>query len=317
MSEHCIVIPLYNDWQSAVILLEKINTVVAAWDRGVSVLFVNDGSTDPRPDLSDVAAACAGITDIRVIDLVCNQGHQRAIAVGLCHAHVQGGFESVFVMDVDGEDPPGELNDLFSAHDRKGGAIITANRVSRSEGPVFQLWYWCYKLLFGLLTGTEIRFGNFSLIPGSLMARLVVCPDLWNSYSGCLKKSKLPLVGVPSHRGKRLVGDSKMNFVALVLHGLSAISVFKDVMLVRLTVAAALLVGVGGGVLAGAFLAWLSGGADTALLLACGVGFGFTALGAVVVVLNLFSHLNDRAVQQDGPLAFWKKYVQDIHTVKP
>lgn len=317
MSDHCIVIPLYNDWQSAVMLLEKIDAVVRSWNRRVSVLLVNDGSTDPRPDLASTAVACSAISDIRVIDLVCNQGHQRAIAVGLCHAHVQGRFESIFVMDVDGEDPPGELNDLFSAHRRQNAAIITANRVSRSEGPVFQLWYWCYKLLFGLLTGTDIRFGNFSLVPGSLLGRLVARPDLWNSYSGCVKKSNLPLVGVPSHRGKRLVGESKMNFVALVLHGLSAISVFKDVLLVRLTVAAALMVGVGGGVFMVTLLAWLAGRADTGLLLVCSGGFGVAVLGAVFVVLSLFSHLNGRAVQLDGPVVFWEKYVQDIHTVKP
>ncbi len=79
-----------------------------------------------------------------------------------------------------------------------------------------------------MLTGMIIRFGNFCHIPDCQLDRLVCFPDLWNSLSGCIK-SGLPVVRIPTHRANRLTGFSKMNFTALVLHGLSTISVFKDV----------------------------------------------------------------------------------------
>jgi hypothetical protein len=44
---------------------------------------------------------------------------------------------------------------------------------------------------------------------------------------------------VPTRRGRRYAGESKMNFVALVIHGMSALSVYSDVIFVRLLMAAA------------------------------------------------------------------------------
>jgi hypothetical protein len=41
---------------------------------------------------------------------------------------------------------------------------------------------------------------------------------------------------IPIPRGRRIAGSSKMNFVALVSHGLSAISVFGDIVGVRLLI---------------------------------------------------------------------------------
>jgi len=72
MSQHCIVIPVYNDWQSAVVLLERIGRVVAFWKREVTVLLVNDGSTAAMPDLSAAAEAGGGISHVIVLDQVCN-----------------------------------------------------------------------------------------------------------------------------------------------------------------------------------------------------------------------------------------------------
>jgi predicted anti-sigma-YlaC factor YlaD len=52
---------------------------------------------------------------------------------------------------------------------------------------------------------------------------------------------------IPISRGTRIAGTSRMNFVALVSHGLSAISVFGDIVGVRLLI----------GALAGSLLAGL------------------------------------------------------------
>jgi hypothetical protein len=43
---------------------------------------------------------------------------------------------------------------------------------------------------------------------------------------------------IDTSRGKRLFGKSRMNFVALVIHGLSAISVFGEVVATRLLISA-------------------------------------------------------------------------------
>jgi hypothetical protein len=80
------------------------------------------------------------------------------------------------------------------------------------------------------------------------MNTLVAMSELWNHYAAALIRSGLPFTKIPIDRGTRIAGSSKMNFASLVAHGLSAISVFADIVGVRLligSVAGSLLAGAG------------------------------------------------------------------------
>ena len=234
MAKNCIVMPLFNDWESATQLVEKINSVVADWDCEIDILIVNDGSQNVMPDTSRLKENCLNIHQILVLELYRNQGHQRAIATGLVYAQKQNCFDTIFVMDSDGEDRPEELRNLYDTGKKYTKKIITAERVSRSEGSFFRFCYVCYKLLFYFLTGTAVRFGNFCAIPANQLEKLIHYPQLWNNLTGGIIKSGLPRKAIPSHRGLRYRGPSKMNFIALILHGLSITSVYLDVILIRL-----------------------------------------------------------------------------------
>jgi polyisoprenyl-phosphate glycosyltransferase len=92
-----------------------------------------------------------------------------------------------------------------------------------------------------VLTGQSVRVGNFSVIPRSRLRALVVVSELWNHYSAAVFRSRQPCVMVPTARARRLAGRSHMNVVSLVIHGMSAISVYGDVVFVRLVVFASTL----------------------------------------------------------------------------
>ena len=55
----------------------------------------------------------------------------------------------------------------------------------------------------------------------------------WNSFSGSLKKVEKDLLSIPSIRGTRYFGPSKMSFFNLLKHSLSIISVFRKTVLIR------------------------------------------------------------------------------------
>ena len=55
----------------------------------------------------------------------------------------------------------------------------------------------------------------------------------WNSFSGALKKVENNLISIPSTRGNRYFGPSKMSFYNLIKHSLSIISVFRKIFLIR------------------------------------------------------------------------------------
>jgi polyisoprenyl-phosphate glycosyltransferase len=76
------------------------------------------------------------------------------------------------------------------------------------------------------------------VIPRPALARLMAVPDLWNHYAASVYRARLPRRLVPLPRGRRLAGESKMNFVSLLIHGLSAMSVFSDQVSARLLTAA-------------------------------------------------------------------------------
>ena len=51
MKKIIILIPLYNDWQSVSKLLYNIDVQIKNWDTEVSVIIVNDASTEERSNL--------------------------------------------------------------------------------------------------------------------------------------------------------------------------------------------------------------------------------------------------------------------------
>lgn len=227
-----IISPVYNDWESFVLLLRRIDEVMADKNLRAQVLAVNDGSfTDLNMDKD-----WKNISRIQKLNLIRNMGHQRAIAVGLSYCWKEGISDYIVVMDADGEDKPEDISLLIDASIKKPNHIIFAQRVKRSENRFFKLGYGVYKALYGLLTGTSISFGNFCLIPRNLLDNVVHHSEIWNHFSAGINRSRLPLSVVPTERGKRYTGDSKMNLVSLILHGLSAISVGTDIVAVRLLI---------------------------------------------------------------------------------
>jgi hypothetical protein len=146
--------------------------------------------------------------------------------------------DAIVVMDADGEDTPEGLEQLLDAYLGKDGVTaVFAERTRRFESLLFRSFYLLYKVLHWSLTGVAVRVGNFSVLPPCYLDALSVMPELWNHYAAAVFRSRLPLITIPIRRGRRIAGKSKMNFVALVSHGLSAIAVFADIVGARLLIA--------------------------------------------------------------------------------
>ena len=225
--QHVIILcPLYNDQASFNIFSKEVERVIKSIPIcNFSILVINDGTE--QLELSTTLP-------LTIVHLHHNIGHQKAIAVGLAYAHQRLSFDMIIVMDCDGEDKPEDIVELIAAN--AGETIVVAKRASRQEGRRFKAFYYFYKLMFFILTGRRIAFGNFMLLPKSQLDRIVHFNDIWNHLAGALIKSKLPYTAIDSHRGKRYAGYSKMNFSALMLHGLGAIGVFIEVIAGRLLV---------------------------------------------------------------------------------
>ena len=137
-----ILIPVYNDWQSAFKLLENINSEVSTLEGEFSVMIVNDASTEDRPKfLSDLTS----LKSIQIINMRENKGHARCNAAGLKHVNEKEDFDYIIPMDGDGEDRPEELSLLIEKIKDYSDVVVTADRVKRSEGFIFKFCYLVHK----------------------------------------------------------------------------------------------------------------------------------------------------------------------------
>ena len=225
-----ILIPIYNDWRSLFELLKNIDQQISEIDDEVSILVVNDGSNEEKENES---FEFKNIKSIKIINMKENKGHARCNAAGLKFIFEKEDFDCVIPMDGDGEDRPEEITLLIEKSKDYPNEIITANRIKRSEGLLFKFCYEAHKLITLIFTGQNIKFGNFTLLPKSIVEKMVNEKATWNSFSGSLCKVSKDRKSISSIRGLRYFGPSKMSFSNLIQHSLSIISVFKFTWLVR------------------------------------------------------------------------------------
>jgi polyisoprenyl-phosphate glycosyltransferase len=238
-SRFVILIPVLDDWPSFSQLIRNIDDQCGELDESFEVVALDDGSSSPCDAASLPSLpkdSC--IETVSVIRLALNLGHQRAIAVGLASLSDRCDIDGVIVMDSDGEDRPTDLHTIIADWRAHPSDVILARRAKRSEGGLFKLGYLAYRLLFRMLIGRRIFFGNFCLLPAAAARRLVHMPELWNNLPGAIIRSRLRYRAVQTERGTRYFGRSKMNLPSLVVHGMSAMSVYTDIIFVRILLAA-------------------------------------------------------------------------------
>jgi glycosyltransferase involved in cell wall biosynthesis len=310
ISRIAICVPVFNDWLSVLQLIDQIEEVGVDSGKSIDIIFIDDGSNEDAPDL--IGRVFKSISVIDILQLRRNVGHQRAIALGLCYINANISSDAVVVMDADGEDSPGDLLHLVSRCVELGSSkIVFARRRKRTDGTLFRSGYFAYRVLFLALTGNSINVGNFSVIPGRLIKKVIGISEIWNHYAAGIIHARLPIDTIPLDRRKRLAGKSKMNFVGLVMHGLSAISVYGDVVGARvLCVTTFLTCIVGVGIFAVLFIKFLT---DIAI-----PGWATAALGLLtVILLNLLGIaaifvlfiLNTRQMTGFLPERDWENYV--------
>ena len=225
-----ILIPIYNDWQSVFKLLENIDLQIMGLDAAVSVLIINDASTESKPEIN---FNLNNLKSVQVINMKENRGHARCNAAGLKYINEKEDFDYVIPMDGDGEDRPEEIRLLIDKVKEYPDTVITGDRIERSEGFIFKFCYLIHKYLTYVFTGQSIKFGNYTCLPKSTVAKMTDEAATWSSFSGSLSKTAKVRKSVSSIRGSRYFGPSKMSFINLLKHSLSIIAVFKFTVLIR------------------------------------------------------------------------------------
>lgn len=232
MKTYKILIPVFNDWESLLSLLNKIHILKIDNLAHIKILIVDDCSTE----ILNKKIEFSSFQDVEIIKNSKNIGHGKSIARGVNYLINKNDFDYLIVMDGDGEDRPEEVKELIIKSIEIPSKTITADRVKRSENIFFKFSYILHKTLTLILTGYSIRFGNFMCIPKQDLNLIVGNNDLAVSFSGTVAKFFKNKTFIPSIRGIRYHGPTKMSFLKLIRHSLLIISIFRKAAAIRLAI---------------------------------------------------------------------------------
>ena len=118
---YCVIIPAFNAQETIGGLVHRIK------QQGLSVIVVNDGSTDQT-------AAVASAQGALVISHLRNEGKGCALRAGFEHA-LRSRFEGIVTMDSDGQHDPEEIGRLIDASEQHQADVVVGDRMSEG-GPM-------------------------------------------------------------------------------------------------------------------------------------------------------------------------------------
>lgn len=217
-----VIAPCFNESGAILPFLQELEQVLARVDEHVLVVLVDDGSLDDtRSKVLDFLPSASNVR-VELLALPYTMGHQDAIYQGLLYAGTSSA-QRFIVMDADGEDDPGAIVELATIRD---ASVVFVARGKRSESTGFQLGYRLYRVLFRLVAGRSISFGNYSMIDRRVLGAVI--DRSFIHYAAFLSKQQVPTRVIVRDRRKRLDGSSKMGFNDLGMHAFRSLIEYSD-----------------------------------------------------------------------------------------
>lgn len=230
MQTIAILSPCYNESSIVESFLNELEETLGHLVDKFIVTLVDDNSTDSTVEILKKFQFKKDNFELKIIKLKSNCGHQEAIRQGLIFLdQLDNNFGKIVVMDSDGEDNPQAILEMLTI---ESNGIIFVQRGKRSEGQLFKIGYFVYKILFKILTGYKINYGNYSMISRSVLN--AISGKHFIHFPGFLSKQKEEKIFVIYDRRKRIDGTSKMNTNSLILHGLYSLVELSEEVIIAL-----------------------------------------------------------------------------------
>jgi len=121
-----IVIPVYNEEDSLLELVDRIHNAIKVLDKPFEIVFVNDGSTDKSQQV--IESLSSQYSYIHFITFRKNFGKSAALNAGFKHVK----YDIVFTMDADLQDDPVEIP-RFLAEIANGYDLVTGWKENRLD----------------------------------------------------------------------------------------------------------------------------------------------------------------------------------------
>ena len=215
------LLPVYNDWKSLKIVLERINKKVKKLKKKIFILLVNDFSKNKFIKVKHLKF----INEIKILNLKKNIGSQKAISIGLKYLQQNKKNSIITILDSDGEDDINKIPEMIKNANQNFNKVIVSQRTKRKENFIFRSLYFAHKVLTFLFTWNWISFGNYSAFHIKNLKKILKDECSWLAISATIAKNCW-IKKVNAERKKRISGVSKVSFLNLIIHSLRINSVF-------------------------------------------------------------------------------------------
>ncbi len=231
MEKISVVIPCYNEEESIPLFYQEISKFIDKMKKKVTfeLIFVNDGSKDKT--LEEFRKLAKKDKKVRYVSFSRNFGKEAAMLAGLEYA--TGDY--VTTMDVDLQDPPYLLEEMFRLIKEEGYDCVATKSTSRNGYSFFRKFCtkWYYRII-GAISKTEMVAGarDFRLMTRQMVNAILSMKE-YNRYS----KGLFSFVGfdtkwIEFENQERIAGTTKWNFWKLFSYAIDGITAFSTAPLV-------------------------------------------------------------------------------------
>lgn len=230
MDRISVIIPCYNEQEAIPIFYEAIQKAARDLPQAeLELLFVNDGSKDNS--LAEMKRLAERDPRVKYVSFSRNFGKEAAMYAGLSYA--SGDYTAI--MDVDLQDPPDLLPQMYEMITAEDYDCIATRRVTRKgEPPIRSFFARCFYRLMHKLSKTDIVDGarDYRLMTRQFVDELLKLGE-YNRFS----KGLFGWVGFRTkwleyENVERSAGETKWSFWKLLIYSIEGIVGFTTAPLV-------------------------------------------------------------------------------------
>lgn len=226
-----IVVPCYNEEEAIPLFYQEMTKIVEKMKKQVTfeLIFVNDGSKDKS--LEELRKLASIDKNVHYVSFSRNFGKEAAMLAGL---ETSTG-DYVTTMDVDLQDPPYLLEEMYRLVTEEGYDCVATKSTSRNGYSFFRKFCtkWYYRII-GAISKTEMVAGarDYRLMTRQMVDAILSMKE-YNRYS----KGLFSFVGfdtkwIEFENQERVAGTTKWSFWKLFSYALDGITAFSTVPLV-------------------------------------------------------------------------------------
>ncbi len=226
MSLLSVIVPCYNEEENVEVFyteLMKNDTYFQKKDIEIEILYIDDGSMDKT--VAEVKRLRERDERVHLISFSRNFGKESAMYAGLEKA--KGDY--VVVMDVDLQDPPSLLPEMFS-YLEQGYDSVATRRVSRKgEPPVRSFFARRFYKLMKKISKTEIMDGarDYRLMTRQMVDAILSMQEYNRFTKGIFGWVGFRTKWLEFENVERAKGETKWNFWKLLMYSFDGITAFS------------------------------------------------------------------------------------------